>query len=325
MDLPDWIPASLKDDLINLLVGGELQRLTSKGLSPAGRERLIEAGVDLKNLDKTVGGAAGVRTSAFLADSKAGEALVRSDLLGEGKSFNFKNGGHGFAVPGSGGKRNWRIADGWDPRRLLARESKVGYQCNPPCSIRKILDQIDKDAALKGNKDYLELEWHLFPSARSGTVGAHPDIIKRLQSHGIPYSTKMSETTPRFFDELSRDEARALFEAYVAGHAGRVQELLDEVARNAGPVDRLDCTRESLVSLGAWYFGMHRPPERPASDAEMRASGPPVVVRVPRPPRSGDRAGSRAPADPRRRVSRRDDHPDPSGSGMGHRPRAAHG
>lgn len=65
---------------------------------------------------------------------------------------------------------------------------KVGYQGAWPWSRARILAQIEKDAALlAAGGEVKRVEWHFFASGRSGTIGAHPEIIARLQESGIPY------------------------------------------------------------------------------------------------------------------------------------------
>jgi hypothetical protein len=82
-------------------------------------------------------------------------------------------------------------------------------------------------------------------------------------------------TPVRDYADLSKKEAQALFDAYVAAHPRWLEEFFAEVRRRGGPVELLDFSVESLLPLWEWVFANHRLPERPSSDQEMRASDPP--------------------------------------------------
>jgi hypothetical protein len=79
----------------------------------------------------------------------------------------------------------------------------------------------------------------------------------------------------RLFDDLSREEAKALLDDYVAGLPLRVAALLDEVRRAGGPVDHLDFSRASMRPLWIWFLAAHRLPEGPIPDEVMRRADPP--------------------------------------------------
>lgn len=85
----------------------------------------------------------------------------------------------------------------------------------------------------------------------------------------------MSPSGYRLFDDLSRDEAMALLDDYVAGMPLRVDAFLDEVRRAGGPADRLDFSRASMRPAWAWFLAAHHLPEVPVSDEAMRSADPP--------------------------------------------------
>ncbi len=177
------------DDLVDLATDGALRRLYAHGLD-AGAARRLLAGrppADLKALADALDGAAGVSVRGWLPHWREGERIAREELPPPG----FLDRGHGFADPGAppGARRSWRILDAWNKAKGIAREVKVGYQGASPAARARILAQIEKDAALLAEEGGAIkcLEWHFFASDRSGTIGAHPEIIARLQELGIPY------------------------------------------------------------------------------------------------------------------------------------------
>ena len=79
------------------------------------------------------------------------------------------------------GKR--RFPDAFDPLTRSAKEVKTGYQG----LTSSIKTQIAKDAGLKKQGAYAQVEWHFFPSGRSNSIGAAPKLIQELQKSKIPY------------------------------------------------------------------------------------------------------------------------------------------
>ncbi len=79
----------------------------------------------------------------------------------------------------------------------------------------------------------------------------------------------------RLFDDLSRTEAQALLDAYMAGLPHRVDAFVDEVRREGGPVDRLDFSGASMRPAWTWFLAAHRLPTVPVTDETMRNSDPP--------------------------------------------------
>ena len=82
--------------------------------------------------------------------------------------------------------------------------------------------------------------------------------------------------------ELPAAEARAIFDAFLAGQPGRLASFVAEVRRRGGPADRLDESIESLEPLWSWFITEHRPrrwfggrnrmPSSPVADAVMRGA-----------------------------------------------------
>ncbi len=85
----------------------------------------------------------------------------------------------------------------------------------------------------------------------------------------------MTSSGYRLFDDLSREDAKALLEDYVAGVPLRIAAFLDEVERAGGPADRLDFSRASMRPIWAWFLASHHLPEVPVSDDAMRSAQPP--------------------------------------------------
>jgi hypothetical protein len=183
LNLPPIVPSGFKDELIELLIGPELQRLTDAGMTVAGKHRLFETATDFKLLDRLVQGASqrGLHSN-FLDKWKDGEAAVRNpDLLAPNTGLIFSPKGVGFAEV-DGGRRTFRIVDGHAPGARLARESKVGYVClAPKCDVTRTLRQIQKDRRLLARGALDRMEWHFFPSNASSSVGADQRILDALQ------------------------------------------------------------------------------------------------------------------------------------------------
>jgi hypothetical protein len=85
----------------------------------------------------------------------------------------------------------------------------------------------------------------------------------------------MASSPPRRWSELSRKEAREILAAYLRDHPTLVAACIEEVRRSGGPVEVFDFSRATLSVAWTWLMTRHEPPERRASDDEMRASGPP--------------------------------------------------
>ena len=65
----------------------------------------------------------------------------------------------------------------------VAKEAKTGFVRNSS-RIRK---QIEKDAELIARLEVDDIEWHIFASGRSNSIGADDAILDLLDLHGIPY------------------------------------------------------------------------------------------------------------------------------------------
>ncbi len=78
-----------------------------------------------------------------------------------------------------------RKIDAWNPMTRIGRESKNGYVGGR--RVKATLEQITKEERLLDMGRVDGIEWHFFPSSRSGTIGADPAIIKALQDAKIPY------------------------------------------------------------------------------------------------------------------------------------------
>ena len=50
-----------------------------------------------------------------------------------------------------------------------------------------VKEQIRKAVLLRVRGDFAAVEWHLFPSTRSGTLGPSKALIDELNAKGIPY------------------------------------------------------------------------------------------------------------------------------------------
>jgi hypothetical protein len=77
------------------------------------------------------------------------------------------------------------------------------------------------------------------------------------------------------FDQLSKEEARALLQRYVAGRETQLAVLGAEMQRSGSPTVDLNFDRSSLVGLWAWFLASQTKPRKPATDEEMRATDPP--------------------------------------------------
>jgi hypothetical protein len=85
----------------------------------------------------------------------------------------------------------------------------------------------------------------------------------------------MTSSPPRRWSELSRKEAKEILAAYLRDHPALVADLVEEIRSSGDDVGRFDFSRGSLSAAWTWLTTRHEPPERRASDEEMRASGPP--------------------------------------------------
>lgn len=85
----------------------------------------------------------------------------------------------------------------------------------------------------------------------------------------------MIEPPYRTFHLLSKAEAKAILDLYVATLPERVDAFLEEVRRRGGPVDALNFSRASMRPLWTWFIAILRSPGAPVSDEAMRAAGPP--------------------------------------------------
>ena len=114
----------------------------------------------------------------FLNNWRRGEELLREsgpDFLSKGKRF---------PDPINGGRRNYRIADAYDPVTRTALESKTGQQR----LTDKLRQQIDRDAALVADSPEIDVvEWHFFASATSSRIADDPELFEYLTDKGIPY------------------------------------------------------------------------------------------------------------------------------------------
>ncbi len=85
----------------------------------------------------------------------------------------------------------------------------------------------------------------------------------------------MTEIPARLYEDQTRQQARALTDAYRAGIDGRAAAAIRAVRDRDGPADRLDFTPDSLVPLWVWFLETFSLPAEPVTDEIMRASDPP--------------------------------------------------
>lgn len=85
----------------------------------------------------------------------------------------------------------------------------------------------------------------------------------------------MTEVPARLYEDLTRQQARALTDAYRAGIDSRAAAAIRAVRDRDGPADRLDLTPDSLVPLWTWFLATFTLPAEPVADEIMRASDPP--------------------------------------------------
>jgi len=85
----------------------------------------------------------------------------------------------------------------------------------------------------------------------------------------------MTEVPARLYEDLTRDDARALVDTYTAGIGSRADGAIAEVRKRSGPANELDFSRDSLVPLWTWFIGAFQLPAERGRDEEMRAGEPP--------------------------------------------------
>jgi hypothetical protein len=83
----------------------------------------------------------------------------------------------------------------------------------------------------------------------------------------------VTDRVARSWSELTANDARTLFDEYLAGRPARLTAFLDEVRSRGGPIDRLDFNHESLGPLWIWIMATY--PPTAATDDEMWANEPP--------------------------------------------------
>ena len=174
------LPQSAKDDILEQVIGGSRKALKDAGLGDESFTIFRKSGVNVEAVADALKNAkpSAIPSPGFLGSWKDGEAILRAtgpDFLAKGK---------GFADPINGGRRNYRIADAWDPVSGVMLESKTGAQR----LSSKIRRQIDRDAALVANNaDVNKVEWHFFASDISQKIADDPALFEYLTSKGIPY------------------------------------------------------------------------------------------------------------------------------------------
>lgn len=176
----DKVGVAWKGVVLRLLRPHSITTLAGHGFTDEALVVFARGRLDLRHLADTVRRSAGIPLKSpehFFFGWRKGEEWLRNAYPGSLPK------GRGFANPASGGRRNYRIVDAWDPTELAARESKVGYQKVDD----RILRQIEKDKALLDADKFAKVEWHFFPSALSNKVGADKEIIDKLVANNIPF------------------------------------------------------------------------------------------------------------------------------------------
>lgn len=204
-DAPDSVKAGLVrevygDDIDILLLGapgglGGGPRLAA--VSDANLLRLVDSRVPLERLARVT--ARGVRTgsrSPLLANGNAGESALRREIGDvSGADDVIEPGPRGFADPDgpAGGRANFRIGDvvrrGADDA-VDVFESKVGY-----VSLSSFVSrQIARDRLLIARGDVNAVEWHFYPSSRTGKVGPSEALADLLDADPlIPFVVHLPE------------------------------------------------------------------------------------------------------------------------------------
>lgn len=205
-DAPDSVKASLVrevyGDEIDILLtgvpagGGPIGTRQVAAVSEANLLRLVDSRVPLDRLARVTERA--IRTgsrSPLLSSGNAGESALRreiGDLSDSGAVI--EPGPRGFADPDgpAGGRANFRIGD--VVRRsdgvVDVFESKVGY-----VSLSSFISrQVARDRLLIARGDVNAVEWHFWPSSRTGKVGPGEALADLLDDDPrIPFVIHLPE------------------------------------------------------------------------------------------------------------------------------------
>ena len=169
--LPQWAKLQFLDEVIDGGLGG----LRRAGLSDSEAIKLAAKGLDMKLLDDAVQGAARTVSGTGYISWRSAETALQALTGGVKKGFP--------PIPPQRGTAGYRFVDSYNAATGVAAEAKTGYARLTPFVQR----QIDKDKLLLAQGRVTKLEWHLYPSSRSGTVGPSRELLDELRNKGIDY------------------------------------------------------------------------------------------------------------------------------------------
>ena len=169
--LPQWAKLQFLDEVIDGGLGG----LRRAGLSDSEAIKLAAKGLDMKLLDDAVQGAARTVSGTGYISWRSAETALQALTGGTKKGFP--------PIPPQRGTAGYRFVDSYNDATGVAAEAKTGYARLTPFVQR----QIDKDKLLLAQGRVTKLEWHLYPSSRSGTVGPSRELLDELRNKGIDY------------------------------------------------------------------------------------------------------------------------------------------